>query len=195
MLTQASNSPLDPDKRLFADGFDPAKKFALGIVSHPTQKILYVSYPTVPALAVYSYDDAATLRYETGVLNSGSYLPCWNLITPDGRWLYTANADTDNVTAFDLSNPLDPKQIQTLTFQTPGNPWNAQVDPSGQFLFVNTPRDTLKVPEGEGNTQHVLRIGADGKLTEVQGSPFKIPVPASANPQGLAIWPGSAAPA
>jgi DNA-binding beta-propeller fold protein YncE len=194
VLTQASNSPLDPDPAIFAEGFDDAKKFALGLVAHPTRDILYVSYPTVPALTVYTFDDTGFLRYESGLLNSGSYLPCWNVITPDGRFLYTSNADTNNVTVFDLANPLDPKQIQTLTFQTPGNPWNAAVDPGGKYLWVITPRDTLKVPEGEGNTIHTMSIGADGKLTEVQGSPAKLPVPSTANPQGLAVMPGPAAP-
>jgi DNA-binding beta-propeller fold protein YncE len=192
-LAQGPNSPLDPDPAIFAEGFDDAKKFALGLVAHPTRDILYVSYPTVPALTVYSFDEGGTMRYESGLLNSGSYLPCWNVITPDGRFLYTSNADTNNVTAFDLADPVRPKQIQTLTFQTPGNPWNAAVDPSGKFLFVITPRDTLKVPEGEGNTQHIMRIGTDGKLTEVQGSPVELPVPADANPQGLAVLPGPAA--
>jgi 6-phosphogluconolactonase (cycloisomerase 2 family) len=188
VLTQAPNSPLDPDPALFAAGFDDAKKFALGLVANPTRDILYVSYPTIPALATYTFDDTGRLQYESATLNSGAYLPCWNVITPDGRFLYTSNADTNNVTVFDLADPLRPKQIQTLTFQTPGNPWNAAVDPSGKFLVVITPRDTLKVPEGEGNTQHVMRIGTDGKLTEAQGSPAKLPVPATANPQGLAIF-------
>jgi hypothetical protein len=72
-------------------------------------------------------------------------------------------------------NPLHPAQIQTLPFQTPGNPWNEAIDPKGSFLFVNTPRDTLKVPPGMGNTQHVMQIEADGKLTELDAtSPTKI---------------------
>lgn len=52
--------------------------------------------------------------------------------------------------------------------------------------MVNTPRDTLKVPEGEGNTQHLMRIGDDSKLTEV-GVPVKLPVATGTNPQGLAL--------
>ena len=47
------------------------------------------------------------------------------------------------------------------------------------------------VPEGMGNIQHVMRIGADGKLTEV-GPPTELPVPDDATPFGLAVVaPGS----
>jgi 6-phosphogluconolactonase (cycloisomerase 2 family) len=193
-LIEASNSPLDIDDAVFADGFDPKKEFALGIAANPTRPLVYISMPTVPSLAVYSYDPTGRLTFVRSVPNSGAYLPCWNVVTADGRWLYTSNADTDNVTVFDIgTDPTRPRQIQTLAFSTPGNPWNETLDPKDRFLFVNTPRDTLKVPEGEGNTQHVLSVGPDGRLNELPTSPTKLPVPASANPQGLAVISGEGA--
>ena len=87
---------------VFAPGFDPAKEFALGVVAHPKRPILYISMPTVPSLAVYDYNQRGELTFVKSVPNAGAYLPCWNVITPDGRWLYTANADTNNVTVFDV---------------------------------------------------------------------------------------------
>ena len=180
-LAEASNSPLDIDDAVFADGFDPKKEFALGIAANPTRPLVYISMPTVPSLAVYSYDATGKLTFIRTVPNAGSYLPCWVVVTADGRWLYTSNADTNNVTVYDIgTDPGRPRQIQTLGFQTPGNPWNEALDPKDRFLFVNTPRDTLKVPPGEGNTQHVMSIGADGKLNELPTSPTKLPVPAAA---------------
>jgi FHA domain/Lactonase, 7-bladed beta-propeller len=193
-LIEASNSPLDIDDAVFADGFDPKKEFALGIAANPTRPLVYISMPTVPSLAVYSYDATGTLTFIRTVPNAGSYLPCWVVVTADGRWLYTSNADTNNVTVYDVgTDPTRPRQIQTLGFQTPGNPWNEALDPKDRFLFVNTPRDTLKVPEGEGNTQHVMSIGDDGKLNELPTSPTKLPVPKGANPQGLAVISGEGA--
>lgn len=185
-LDRASESPKDLEKSDFTPGFDPKKKFALGIVGNPKQRVLYIDLSTIPAVAVYRWSNDGTLDYVRAVLDSGSYLPCWNEITPDGKWLYTINADTDNVTAFDLSDPEDPQQIQTFAFESPGNPWNSAIDASGKFLVVNTPRDTLKVPQGQGNTQHVLRIGDDGKLSQV-GPDVKLPVATGVNPQGLVL--------
>jgi 6-phosphogluconolactonase (cycloisomerase 2 family) len=193
-LIEASNSPLDIDAAVFADGFDPKKEFALGVAANPNRPLVYISMPTVPSLAVYSYDPTGKLTYIRSVPNAGAYLPCWNVVTQDGRWLYTANADTNNVTVFDIgTDPTRPRQIQTLAFSTPGNPWNEALDPKDRFLFVNTPRDTLKVPAGEGNTQHVLSVGADGKLNELPTSPTKLPVPGGANPQGIAVISGEGA--
>ncbi len=71
-------------------------------MAHPKVPIAYVGLPTVPALGVHSYDAAGTLTFVRSVPNAGSYLPCWNVVTPDGHWLYTANADTNNVTVFDI---------------------------------------------------------------------------------------------
>jgi len=127
------------------------------------------------------------LTYVDSVPVDGAYLPCWVQISPNEDWLYLADADTNNVAVFDIRDPLHPRQIQTFAFKTSGNPWNEAVDPTGRYLFVNTPRDTEKVPAGEGNTQHVMRIGSDGMLEELPISPVKMPVPQGVNPQGLAI--------
>jgi hypothetical protein len=102
--------------------------------------------------------------------------------------LFTANADTNNMSAFDIgSDPSNPRQIQTFGLKGAGNPWNEALDPSDRYVLVITPRDTPKVPAGEGNTIHVLRVGTDGTLSEVDTSPTKLPVPDNANPQGLAV--------
>ena len=187
VLVQAVNSPLTPDAAIFGSGFNPAKEFGLGIAANPLAKVLYIGMPTVPSLAVYSYDDTATLTYVKSIPVAGAYLPCWIVTTSDGRWAYAANAATNNVVAFAISDPITPRQIQTIAFNQPGNPWNEALDPTGKYLFVNTPRDTLGVPEGMGNTQHVMSIGADGMLTELAGSPAQIPVPTGVNPQGIAV--------
>jgi hypothetical protein len=193
VLTQAPGSPYDPPAKAFAPGFDPTKRFALGVATHPTNNLVYMGLPTIPALAVFSFDSAGALTFVSSTPVQGAYLPCWIQITKDGHWLYTSNADTDNITVFDISNPTRPKQIQTLGYQTPGNPWNISLSPDDKFLYGIAPRDTLKVPEGEGNTVHAMLIGADGKLTELNAaSPAKIPVPKTANPQGIAVVkPGS----
>jgi 6-phosphogluconolactonase (cycloisomerase 2 family) len=145
--------------------------------------------PTVPAIGVFRYDQTGRLTFVDSVTVAGAYLPCWIQITKDGRHLYTSNAATNNITVFDLSNPTKPSQVQTLSYQTPGNPWNIQLSDDNKVLFGIAPRDTLAVPEGEGNVEHVMRIGSDGKLTEVGGeAPLKLPVPKGSNPQGIAVF-------
>jgi 6-phosphogluconolactonase (cycloisomerase 2 family) len=153
---------------------------------YPSRPLVYINMPTVSKLAVYSVDPSGRLTFIRGVDNAGSVLPCWVLITRDGRFLYTANAGNDTVSAFSLSDPLHPHQLQTLTLKGKGNPWNLRFDPAQHFLFVNTPRATEVTPPGEGNSLHSLRIGDDGRLTELADSPVPVPVALGTQPIGLA---------
>ncbi|HEX5503829.1 MAG TPA: beta-propeller fold lactonase family protein [Thermomicrobiales bacterium] len=56
------------------------------------------------------------------------------------------------------------------------HPFDLSVDPSGQYLYVN---------EVDSRTGGALRIGADGGLTELAGSPAALP--AESAPFGLAV--------
>ena len=123
--------------------------------------------PTAPALAVYSYDDTGKLTFENSVPTVGAFLPCWIAITKDGRWLYTTSAATNNVTVFDITDPTKPKQIRASASWTRATPGTSRLDPTDKFLVVNGPRAAPVVPPGKGNFQHVLSVGADGKLTDL----------------------------
>ena len=192
-LAEGTGSPSTVPAQAFAAGTPPPKQFALGVRAHPTKPFVYMALPTVPALAVFQYDKTGKLTFVTSVPTVGAFLPCWIQITKDGRWLYTSSAGTNNITVFDIQNPAKPKQIQDLPFDEPGNAWNIQLDPTDKFLFAITPRAVPAVPMGKGNLVHVMSIGPDGKLTEVnKGAPVKLPVPQDATPYGLAVVkPGS----
>jgi hypothetical protein len=185
VLKQAEGSPFSVPDEAFAEGTPPPKKFALGVRAHPTQPYVYMALPTVPGLAVFRYDDTGALRFVNSVPTVGAFLPCWIQITKDGRWLYTSSAGTNNVTAFDITNPRNPRQIQDLPFEEPGNAWNVQLSPDDKFLFVITPRAVPAVPVGKGNLQYALEIGPDGKLAPSE--PADLPVPDDATPYGLAV--------
>jgi 6-phosphogluconolactonase (cycloisomerase 2 family) len=191
VLKEAPGSPYFLPPSVFGPGFAPFNEFPLGLTAHPTKPLLYISVPLVPAVAVYRLHASGSLTFLDSVVERGAFEPCWIRVTNNGRWMYMANADTNSVTAYDLSNPSRPKQLQTVLFKTPGEPWNEVIDPKDKFLFVNAPRNDLAVPAGQGNTQHVMRIESDGKLTELNpSSPARIPVPVGTNPQGSALVPG-----
>jgi DNA-binding beta-propeller fold protein YncE len=191
VLTQVRGSPYYLPPSVFGPGFAPFNEFPLGVAAHPSKPLLYVSVPLVPSVAVYKFQTTGRLTFLDSVAERGAFEPCWIRVTSDGRWMYMANAASNSVTAFDLANPSRPRQLQTLLFKTPGEPWNEVIDPANKFLFVNAPRNDMAVPAGQGNTQHVMRIGADGKLTELNASsPVRLPVPVGTNPQGSALIPG-----
>jgi hypothetical protein len=195
VLTEAPGSPYAAPPSAYPPTYDPKAEFALGTGVHPTKPYVYMPLPTAPALAVYSYDKTGKLTFVNSVPTVGAFLPCWIAITKDGRWLYTTSAATNNVTVFDITDPTKPKQIQSIGFMDPGNAWNLALDPTDKFLVVNSPRAAPVVPPGKGNYQHVLSVGADGKLTDLapgMGNATKLPVPIDAAPYGIAVVaPGS----
>jgi DNA-binding beta-propeller fold protein YncE len=87
---------------------------------------------TVNKIAVYRYDSDARLGFVRVVNAPGAELPCWTLLNKAGTRLYTANAGNNTMSVFDLSDPTDPKPIQTLHLHYNGNPWDIRfVRPDG----------------------------------------------------------------
>jgi hypothetical protein len=193
VLTQAPGSPYSAPASVYGPNYDPTKEFALGVGAHPTKPYVYMPLPTVPALAVYSYDKSGSLKFLNAVPTVGAFLPCWIQITKDGRWLYTTSAATNTVTVFDITQPAKPVEIQNAGYMTPGNAWNIALDPTDKYLFVLSTRAVAGVPPGKANIQHVMKIGPDGRLTEVNpDSANKLPLPPDATPFGnVVITPGA----
>jgi DNA-binding beta-propeller fold protein YncE len=109
-------------------------------------------------------------------------------VTPDGRHLYTANAGDGTVSAYDLSRDREsPRRLQRLALERAANPWGLALDPAGRTLFVVDARATFNAPRGKGNLLHALAVGSDGRLTELDSSPIRLPVGADASPLGIAV--------
>jgi 6-phosphogluconolactonase (cycloisomerase 2 family) len=188
-LHQGANSPLDPEASIFAPGYDGAR-WAIGLAVHPTGRLLYANQAATAKLLVYTYDATGKLTFVRMVANDGSKLPCWTVVTPDGRRLFTANAGNGTVSAFDLGrDPASPHQLQTLALKHASNPWGLALDPIGKTLFVIDPHAVGSVPAGRGNRLHALAVGSDGRLTELESSPARLPVSAEASPLGIVVVP------
>jgi DNA-binding beta-propeller fold protein YncE len=188
-LFQGANSPLDPEDSLFPARYQGAR-WAIGIVRHPSGGLIYTNLPARAKLLVYSYDGTGRLTFIRAVDNDGAKLPCWTAVTPDGRRLYTANAGNGTVSAYDLSrNRESPRRLQLLAIERGGNPWGLALDPAGRTLFVVDARATFDVRPGRGNRLHALAVGSDGRLTELDASPVRLPVVADASPLGIAVVP------
>jgi hypothetical protein len=188
-LFQGANSPLNPEDSLFPARYRGAR-WAIGIVRHPAGGLIYTNLPGRAKLLVYSYDGTGRLTFVGAADNDGAKLPCWTAVTPDGRRLYTANAGNGTVSAYDLSrNRESPRRLQLLALERGGNPWGLALDPAGRTLFVVDPRATFDVPRGRGNRLHALAVDSDGRLTELDASPVRLPVGADAAPLGIAVVP------
>jgi len=189
-LTEGPNSPLRLAKAVFPGGRRVPDVWPAGLASDAGLKILYAQVANLGRTIVYRWSDDARLTFVRAIPNPNSSLPCWTRVNAAGTRMYSGNAGSDNLTVFDISHhPTDPRPIQSVPLDAPGNPWNFEIDPSGRVVFVLDMRATREIPAGEGNQLHALRIGADGLLTEERSSPVKIPVPVGTNPVGLVIVP------
>jgi 6-phosphogluconolactonase (cycloisomerase 2 family) len=190
-LTQGPGSPVGLPPAVFPGGQRVANVWPAGLVSHPRLRILYAQLANLSETIVYRWDDQARLTFVRALPNRRSLLPCWTHVNAQGTRMYSGNAGSDNLTVFDIAqDPTNPRQIQSVALNAPGNPWNFQIDPTGRVIFLLDMRAVRQIPPGEGNQLHALRIGAHGRLTEEHASPVNIPVPVGTNPVGLAIVPG-----
>lgn len=189
-LTQGAAQRL-PDAA-FPRGRRRPEVWPAGLESHPTRKILYAQLANVSRTVIYRWDDRAHLTFVRSLRNPRSFLPCWTHLNALGTRMYSGNAGSDNISVFDTSrHPTRPREIQSVKLNAPGNPWNFQIDPSGQVLFLLDMRAVRQIPPGQGNQLHALRIARDGRLREERSSPVKIPVRVGVNPIGLAVVPGA----
>jgi 6-phosphogluconolactonase (cycloisomerase 2 family) len=189
-LVQGPNSPLPMPRAVFPGGRRVPNVWPAGLASNPRHRLLYAQLANVSRTIVYRWNDQARLTFVRAIPNPGSYLPCWTHVNRAGTRMYTGNAGSDNLSVFDISrDPTDPREIQSVRLDGPGNPWNFEIDPSGHVIFLLDMRATTAIPAGQGNDLHVLRIGAGGRLTEEPSSPVKIPVRVGTNPIGLAVVP------
>jgi 6-phosphogluconolactonase (cycloisomerase 2 family) len=189
-LTEGPNSPLRLAKAVFPGGHRVPEVWPAGLASNPRLKILYAQIANLDETIVYRWNDDARLTFVRALPNPDSSLPCWTHLNAAGTRMYSGNAGSDSLTVFDIAhNPTDPRPIQSVRLNAPGNPWNFQIDPSGRVIFLLDMRAVRQVPAGEGNQLHALRIGPGGLLTEERSSPVKIPVPVGTNPVGLVIVP------
>jgi 6-phosphogluconolactonase (cycloisomerase 2 family) len=189
-LRQAPRSPVRLPTAVFPGGRRVPNVWPAGLVSDPRQKILYAQLANLSETIVYRWNDQARLTFVRALPNPHSFLPCWTHVNARGTRMYSGNAGSDNLSVFDIGHdPTDPREIQSVALNAPGNPWNFQIDPTGRVIFLLDMRATRQIPPGRGNQLHALRIDADGRLSEERSSPINIPVPIGTNPIGLAIVP------
>jgi 6-phosphogluconolactonase (cycloisomerase 2 family) len=157
----------------------------LGMAVHPTRPILYVDFVTINRIGVYRYSPEGNLRFLRSVPDTGK-APCWALVNKEGTRLYASNTADTSISVYDISeDPTEPVEIQRVALKSTGNCFQFALDSTDSFLHVVTqqsaPTETVMA-----NTLSVLKVAADGTLTEVPSSPTLLPVPNLVRPQGVA---------
>jgi 6-phosphogluconolactonase (cycloisomerase 2 family) len=157
----------------------------LGLAVHPTERLLYVDFVTISRIGVYRYSHRGDLQFLRSVPDSGA-APCWALVNKAGTRLYASNTGDSSVTVYDISlDPTEPLEIQKVSLRTTGSCFEFALDPTESFLHVVTQQSSPS-QNVTANGLNVLKVAADGTLTEVPSSPTLLPVPNLVRPQGVA---------
>ena len=153
----------------FRPGFGPRHK-----VFHPAGDYAYVIGELGFTIAVCTYDadrGEFTVVGEVPVLDDGvpgKDFPSGIQISPDGRFLYTANRGRDTLLTFALADPAEPEPVSTVPI---GGAW---------------PRDIALSPDGtlllsanqHSNNVSVFRLDPGTGVPEPTGASLSVPAPA-----------------
>ena len=112
------------------------------------------------AVSSYVVSDKHSLTTITAAAGDGQTAPCWVVLTNDGRFAYTTNTGSGNVSGyrvgFNGTLRLLSASGQTGNTGTGSTPLDAAISNDSRFLYVLTP--------GTGNIQG-FSVSLDGSLT------------------------------
>jgi 6-phosphogluconolactonase len=185
--TRTGTSEIDsfvvlPDGRLLAAPGSPFTGQGLGQLgaefspTNPSQ--LFVSNAHNGALlgTVSAYRDRVLGRL-TSIGSSpyadGQTAPCWVEISHDGRYLFTVNTGSDNISSYSINPDGSLALIGSFTITGGGADIDARLSPDGKYLLV----------DGSGHNFVSAFAVNGGNLTEVPTSPT--PLPAGAASSGI----------
>lgn len=100
------------------------------------------------------------LHLVTPALGNGQGAACWVSVTPDGRFAYTANAATSNISSYGIDRRGGLTLLESQAGFTTGNgALDMSVTPDGKQLHVFASRAPQQIVS--------FNIGSDGSLTRI----------------------------
>jgi len=114
-------------------------------------------------LSAYTVDSTSGLLRHNGYQLVGS-LPSDVVVEPRGKYVYTANSNSNDISAFSIDSSGRLSRIAGSPFSDISAPVALAVDPSGSFLY--------SANSGSANVQGYSINPSTGALTPISGSPF-----------------------
>src|SRR5579862_1575390 len=142
-----------------------APHLPLGMRTHPDLPILYVDITPISEVAVYRYDEQGIPSFVRTVSDVGA-APCWAVVNHTGTRLYVTNTGDNSIAVYELTNPLNPVEIQHFVMApTTGAAFSTVIDSSDQWLYVSSEQSGTSSTTA-ANAFHALKVMSDGTLTE-----------------------------
>lgn len=143
-----------------------AAHLPLGMRTHPNLPILYIDIVPISRVAVYTYDERGRLSFVRTVADAG-VAPCWAVVNHAGTRLYATNTGDNSVEVYDLTDPLNPVDIQHFIMDATsgGAPFSTVIDETDNWLYVSSEQSSASATPA-ANAFHTLKVAADGTLSE-----------------------------
>jgi 6-phosphogluconolactonase len=119
----------------------------------------------------YALGSDGSLTVVSGAVPDGQGAACWLVISKNGRFAYTANATTNNLSGYSIAQDGSLTLMQQVAATGTG-PLDLDISVNGSFLYIL---------DGASDTIHAFRVEADGMLT-----PITVNAPVAATAIGLA---------
>lgn len=136
-----------------------AVPFGFAITS---RNVLVVSEAATSSASSYRVGEARKplLQTVTAALSNGQGAACWIAVTPDGRYAFSANAATSNISTYGVDRAGRLSLLQPQAGFTSGNgALDMAVTPDGRQLHIFAPRAPQQIVS--------FAIGSDGSLTKI----------------------------
>ena len=162
---------------------DPSGRFAYaGNVDGANQ--FTPANQTISTFAINPTTGALTLSGTP--IASGGLQPFSPAVDPSGRFLYTANFASSNVSAFLINastGVISAVPLQPFALTNAQQPFAVVISPSGRFVYVANRIDSNNPTKGNVSVFAINLV--DGSLTQITGSPYL----AGVGPRSIAVHP------
>src|SRR5262249_6555656 len=137
--------------------------FPLNLGLHPNKNIIYTGLPFENEVGVFSFNPkSGKLKFLRAVPNGGLTV-CWFYVRDAGGFMYTSNQVSNSVSAYDLSDPTTPKEVQLVQFTECGEPAQVEASPGEKFIHFVIAAATNRCPQNDPTveTNYVHTLGID----------------------------------
>ncbi|MQA83166.1 MAG: beta-propeller fold lactonase family protein [Streptosporangiales bacterium] len=174
---------IGPDGALTRFGAETPGGFSIAIT--PNGRTVYVSSPSDDTLSVFAVGPGGRLT-PRGTVDTGAATPKGVAVTPDGRFLYVSHGGTEDtertvITGFAIERDGSVgRRVAKAKIGISGA--ETVITPNGRFVYV---------VNQVSNDVYGFRIGDDGALTPVPGSPIDggdFPEGAGISPDGRRLY-------
>lgn len=123
---------------------------------------LYVSEASASAVSSYEVDDDGTITAISASIPTNQVAACWLVVTSDGRFAYTANAGSANVSQYTIASDGELTLVgDGANGSTDPGPFDLDVTRGDRFLYVLNSRS--------GSISAFSIDSGDGALTPITG--------------------------